>query len=114
MLITANKIIKLLIMCITMSLTFFLLRGLFGEDELILTNLFPYLLSSAIGITLVSLYLYYFPSQKKVKFFSFFIPGMILMLLLIPTGLSQIWLIDELILLLCFIFGGQELIKTKK
>jgi hypothetical protein len=33
--------------------------------------------------------------------------------LIITTGLSSFWLIDELILMLCFIFGGQELSRTE-
>jgi Na+/melibiose symporter-like transporter len=92
-----------------MSVTLFLLRGFYSEIELNLVNLIPYLLSSVIGSTLVFLYLYIFPSQRKDKFLTFFIPGVVLMVLIITTGLSSLWLIDELILMLCFIFGGQEL-----
>jgi len=113
MLITAHNIKYSLIMCITMSVTIFLLRGFSSEIELNIINFIPYLLSSVIGATLVYLYLYLFPSQRKDKFLTFFIPGVVLMVLIITTGLSGFWLIDELILMLCFIFGGQELSKTE-
>ena len=113
MLITTHNIKYLLIMCITMSVTIFLLRGFYSEIELNLVNFIPYLLSSIVGVALVFLYLYLFPSQRKDKFLTFFIPGVVLMVLIITTGLSSFWLIDELILMLCFIFGGQELSKSE-
>ncbi|MBT3136926.1 hypothetical protein KL866_17840 [Alteromonas sp. ALT199] len=96
-----------------MSVTIFLLRGFYSEIELNLINLTPYLLSSVIGAVLAFLYIYLFPSQRKDKFLTFFIPGVILTVLIITTGLSSFWLIDELILMLCFIFGGQELSKAE-
>ncbi|GHF02355.1 hypothetical protein [Thalassotalea profundi] len=113
MLITARNIKNSLIMCITMSVTLFLLRGFYDEIELTLVNLLPYLLSSVIGAALVFLYLYLFPSQRKDKFLTFFIPGIVLMVVIITTGLSSFWLIDELILMLCFVFGGQEISKAE-
>lgn len=100
-------------MCFKMSVAIFLFRGFFSEIELNIVNLIPFLLSSVIGATLAFLYLYLFPSQRKYKFLTFFIPGVVLEVLIITTGLSNFWLIDELILMLCFIIGGQELSKPE-
>jgi hypothetical protein len=109
MLFSSSNIKNTLLMCITMAITLFLLRGFNSEIELTLIEFVPCILSSGIGATLVFLYLYFFPSQRKDKFITFFIPGVVLMLAIITTGLSSFWLIDELILMLSFIFGGQQL-----
>jgi hypothetical protein len=109
MLFSSSNIKNTLLMCITMAITLFLLRGFNSEIELTLIEFVPCILSSGIGAILVFLYLYFFPSQRKDKFITFFIPGVVLMLAIITTGLSSFWLIDELILMLSFIFGGQQL-----
>jgi hypothetical protein len=92
-----------------MAVTLFLFRVYSAEVELTLIEFVPYLLSSAIGAALVFIYLYFFPSQRKDKFITFFIPGVILMVAMITTGLANFWIVDELILMLSFIFGGQQL-----
>jgi len=92
-----------------MAVTLFLLRSFNSEIELTLINLIPYILSSAIGAILVFLYLYFFPSQRKDKFLTFFIPGVVLMVALIKTDLSSFWFIDELTLMMSFMFSGQQL-----
>jgi hypothetical protein len=109
MLFSVHNLKNAVLMCITMAVTLFLLRGFNSEIELTLIEFVPYILSSSIGATLVFLYLYLFPSQRKDKFITFFIPGVILMIVIITTGLSRFWLVEELILMLSFIFGGQQL-----
>ena len=94
-----------------MAITFFFLNGFFSEIELTLINLIPYLVSGSLGLALVFLYLYSFPSQKKGKFLTFFIPGIIFLVVLIKSGLSNFWIIDESMFLMSFIFGGQEVSK---
>lgn len=53
-------------------------------------------------------------SQRKDKFISFFIPDFVFIILLTASGLSSLWLIDELTILMCFIFAGQEVSKAAK
>lgn len=114
MLLTSKNIRTLMLMCAVMSVTLFIMHGyVYSKIELVVVNLIPYLFSSLLGVTLVLLYLFVFPNQRKNKFFTFFIPGMIFMVVLIVTGLAELWLIDELILALAFIFGGQELSKAE-
>ena len=108
MLLTPKNIITLLMMCVVMSLTMFIMHGyIYSKIEPVPLNLIPYLFSSFLGVALVFIYLYLFPSQRKNSLLTFFIPGMVLVLTLIFTGVASLWFIDELILSLAFIFGGQ-------
>ncbi|GHE85463.1 hypothetical protein GCM10011501_13130 [Thalassotalea profundi] len=68
-------------------------------------------MSALFGVISVFLYLCVFPSQRKDKFFTFFNPAVVLMVILITIGLSNLWLIDEQMFMLSFIFGGQEISK---
>ena len=101
-------------MCVVMSLTLFTMHGyVYSKIELVPINLIPYLFSSFLGVALVLLYLFVFPSQRKNTFLTFFIPSMVFMVVLIVTGLADFWLVEELILALAFMFGGQELSKAE-
>jgi len=101
-------------MCIVMSITLFVMHGYFYSTiELTPLNLTPYLFSSFLGVALVLLYLFIFPSQRKNTFLTFFLPSMAFMVILIVFGVADFWLIDELILALSFIFGGQELSRSE-
>jgi hypothetical protein len=92
-----------------MALTMFIMHGyIYSKIELVPINLTPYLFSSFLGVTFVLLYLYLFPSQRKNSFLTFFFLGMFSMITLILTGIANIWLVDEFIFSLAFIFGGQE------
>ena len=112
MLLTAQNIKSTSIMCITMAVTLFLMRGYYGEVEFTPINLIPYLISALFGVIVVLLYLHVFPSQRKDKFLTFFIPGIVLTIGLLQTGLADLWLIDELMFMLSFMFSGQELSKN--
>ncbi|WP_371185453.1 hypothetical protein [Thalassotalea maritima] len=94
-----------------MAVTMFVMRAFYSEVELTPINLAPYLVSGLLGLALVFLYLYALPSQRKDRFLTFFIPGMMLLVVLIKSGLSNLWLIDELMCLISFICGGQEISK---
>lgn len=113
MLLTSQNIKTTLIMCIVMALTLFFFRGFSGDVELTPINIVPYLSSAFIGLALVFLYLLVFPSQRKNKFLTFFIPGIAILFVLIFSSLANLWLIDELSLTLAFMFGGQELSKPQ-
>ena len=113
-LLTSKNIRTLLVMCAVMALTLFIMHGyIYSKIELVPLNLIPYLFSSFLGVALVLLYLYLFPSQRKNSFLTFFILGMVSMIALIVSGIADLWLIDELIFSLAFIFGGQELSNTE-
>ena len=93
-----------------MALTIFIMHGYINaEIELVPLNPIPYLFSSILGVTLLLLYVYLFPGQIKSSFLTLFIPGILLMIALILTGISDLWIIDEIIFSLAFIFGGDEL-----
>lgn len=111
MLLTYKNIRNVLVMAFVMALTIFAMRGFQSETELTLINLVPYLFSSFCGAILVFLYLYLFPSQRKDNFLTFLIPGIALLTLLLSTGVADLWLIDDLMLFLVFVFGGQEVSK---
>ena len=114
MLLTSENIYKLLVMCVVMSLTMFIMRGyIYTEIELGPLNLIPYLFSSFLGVTLLLLYVYLFLGQRKSSFLTLFIPGMLLMIALIFTGISDLWLIDELMFSSAFIFGGEGLLNSE-
>jgi len=114
MLLTSKIVRTILVMCIVMSITLFIMDGyIYSKIELVPLNLIPYLFSSFIGVILVLLYLYLFPSQRVNSFLTFFFPGMVFMVTLIVTGSADFWLINELIFALAFMFGGQELSNTE-
>lgn len=108
MLLTARNIKTTLLMCVVMAITLFFMRGFYSEIELTPINLVPFLFSALLGVALVFLYLYIFPSQRNHKFITLLIPGTVLMVILLTTGLSDLWLIDELMVMLIFIFAGLE------
>ena len=114
MLLNSQNIRPLAMMCVVMSLTLFIMNGyVYSKIEFVPINLIPYLFSSFLGVALVLLYLFIFPSQRKNTFFTFFIPSMVFMVVLIVTGVADFWLIDELILALAFILAGQEFSNTE-
>ena len=86
---------------------------IYSKIELVPLNLIPYLFSSFLGVALMLLYLYLFPSQRKNSFLTLFIPGIVSMIALIFSGIADLWLIDELTFSLAFIFGGQKLSNTE-
>lgn len=108
---TTKNILSTLAMCVVMAITLFLCRVFFYETALMVVNFVPYLLSALLGLALVLIYLQFFPSQRKDNFITFFIPGFILLSLLVLTDFTGEGLIDELMFVLSFIFGGQELSK---
>ncbi len=69
-------------------------------------------MSGAIGLFLVFMYLQFFPNQRKDNSLALFSLGVVLILVTIVTGLADVWIIDELMLALSFIFGGQEISKN--
>lgn len=111
MLLTPKNIKSTTIMSVVMALTLFFMRGFYSEVEITPINFMPYLVSAFCGIVLVFLYLSLFPSQRKNSFLTFFLPSIALIVLLLLTGLANLWLLDELTFMLAFIFGGQEISK---
>ena len=111
MLLTPKNIKSTTIMSVVMALTLFFMRGFYSEVEITPINLMPYLLSASCGVVLAFLYLSLFPSQRRNSFLTFFIPGIALIIVLLLTGLANLWLLDELTFMLAFIFGGQEISK---
>lgn len=111
MLLTPKNIKSTIIMSVVTALTLFFMRGFYSEVEITPINLVPYLLSAFCGVILAFLYLFLFPSQRKDSFLTFLIPGFALIVVLLLTGLANLWLIDELAFMLAFILGGQEVSK---
>ena len=111
MLLTLKNIKSTIIISVILALTLFFMRGLYSEIEITPINLMPYLLSAFCGVALAFLYLSLFPSQRKDSFLTFLIPGFALIVILLLTGLANLWLIDELAFALAFILGGQEISK---
>jgi|GEM_PF-7058304 hypothetical protein len=113
MLLTSKKIRNLTLLCLVMSLAIFLLQGyIFSKIEFVPLNVVPFIFSSFLGVLSVLLYLYIFSSQRKNRNLIFYI-SMGLMILLTWTGIADLWLVEEWIFALAFLFGGQELLKTE-
>lgn len=111
---TPKNIKSTIMMSVVMALTLFFTRSFYLEVKISPINLMPYLLSAFCGVVLAFLYLSLFPSQRKNSFLTFFIPGIALIIVLFLTGFANLWLIDELMFMLAFIFGGQEISKPIK
>ena len=111
MLLTPKNIKSTTIVSIVMALTLFFMRGFYSEVEITPINIIPYLLSAFCGVVFAFLYLSLFPGQRKNSFLTFFIPGAALLTVLLLTGLADLWLIEEFMFMLAFIFGGQEISK---
>ena len=113
MLLTSQKIRNLTLLCLIMSLAIFILQGyIFSKIEFVPLNFVPFMFSSFLGVMSVLLYLYIFSSQRKNRNLIFYV-SMGLMILLAWTGIADLWIVEEWIFVLAFLFGGQELLKTE-
>ena len=113
MLLTSQKIRNLTLLCLFMSLAIFILQGyIFSKIEFVPLNFVPFMFSSFLGVMSVLLYLYIFTSQRKNRNLIFYV-SMGLMILLAWTGIADLWIVEEWIFVLAFLFGGQELLKTE-
>ncbi len=113
MLLTSQKIRNLTLLCLIMSLAIFILQGyIFSKIEFVPLNFVPFMFSSFLGVMSVLLYLYIFSSQRKNRNLIFYV-SMGLMILLAWTGIAALWIVEEWIFALAFLFGGQELLKTE-
>lgn len=113
MLLTSQKIRNLTLLCLIMSLAIFILQGyIFSKIEFVPLNFVPFMFSSFLGVMSVLLYLYIFSSQRKNRNLIFYV-SMGLMILLAWTGIADLWIVEEWIFALAFLFGGQELLKTE-
>ena len=111
-LLSAAKIGSLLVLVVIMSISALFTRSLVSDIEVTISNTVPYLVSATVGTVLAFLYLTVFPSQRNSRFFTFVISGAVMLVAVNLSGAVDLWLVNDLMLYIGFIFGGHELVNT--